>query len=168
MWPFICQFIEKLFRETIEPAVRGAHTHLSTFSFTRVDLGQQVCLLLGFLTCAPLERTLSHFTLLSRASCFLEGWLCVQVLPGSPVSGSLLCRDLASFVRGGASVSPGPPAGPSAARSPITVTFVLSCRRGDFWGNSLMVDTIWKEPPLPPPCFKTATRGSSAGLAAPL
>uniref|UniRef100_F1MN29 Extended synaptotagmin-2 n=1 Tax=Bos taurus TaxID=9913 RepID=F1MN29_BOVIN len=35
------QFIEKLFRETIEPAVRGAHTHLSTFSFTRVDLGQQ-------------------------------------------------------------------------------------------------------------------------------
>uniref|UniRef100_A0A4W2DB75 Extended synaptotagmin-2 n=1 Tax=Bos indicus x Bos taurus TaxID=30522 RepID=A0A4W2DB75_BOBOX len=41
MWPFICQFIEKLFRETIEPAVRGAHTHLSTFSFTRVDLGQQ-------------------------------------------------------------------------------------------------------------------------------
>ncbi|XP_069443366.1 extended synaptotagmin-2 isoform X4 [Ovis canadensis] len=41
MWPFICQFIEKLFRETIEPAVRGAHAHLSTFSFTRVDLGQQ-------------------------------------------------------------------------------------------------------------------------------
>ncbi|XP_040116031.1 extended synaptotagmin-2 isoform X4 [Oryx dammah] len=41
MWPFICQFIEKLFRETIEPAVRGAHTHLSTFSFTRVNLGQQ-------------------------------------------------------------------------------------------------------------------------------
>nr|XP_019598048.1 PREDICTED: extended synaptotagmin-2 isoform X2 [Rhinolophus sinicus] len=41
MWPFICQFIEKLFRETIEPAVRGANTHLSTFSFTKVDMGQQ-------------------------------------------------------------------------------------------------------------------------------
>ncbi|KAK2494144.1 hypothetical protein MC885_021778 [Smutsia gigantea] len=41
MWPFICQFIEKLFRETIEPAVRGAHTHLSTFSFSKVDMGQQ-------------------------------------------------------------------------------------------------------------------------------
>ncbi|XP_036987796.2 extended synaptotagmin-2 isoform X1 [Artibeus jamaicensis] len=41
MWPFICQFIEKLFRETIEPAVRGANTHLSTFSFTRVNMGQQ-------------------------------------------------------------------------------------------------------------------------------
>ncbi|XP_008572193.1 PREDICTED: extended synaptotagmin-2 [Galeopterus variegatus] len=41
MWPFICQFIEKLFRETIEPAVRGANTHLSTFRFTKVDMGQQ-------------------------------------------------------------------------------------------------------------------------------
>ncbi|XP_032696154.1 extended synaptotagmin-2 isoform X3 [Lontra canadensis] len=41
MWPFVCQFIEKLFRETVEPAVRGAHAHLSTFSFTKVDVGQQ-------------------------------------------------------------------------------------------------------------------------------
>ncbi|XP_069504086.1 extended synaptotagmin-2 isoform X2 [Ambystoma mexicanum] len=41
MWPFICKFIEKLFRETIEPAVRGANTHLSTFSFTKIDLGHQ-------------------------------------------------------------------------------------------------------------------------------
>ncbi|XP_053569804.1 extended synaptotagmin-2 isoform X2 [Bombina bombina] len=41
MWPYICQFIEKLFRETIEPAVRGANTHLSTFSFTKIDMGSQ-------------------------------------------------------------------------------------------------------------------------------
>uniref|UniRef100_A0A8D0C7A1 Extended synaptotagmin 2 n=1 Tax=Salvator merianae TaxID=96440 RepID=A0A8D0C7A1_SALMN len=41
MWPFICQFIEKLFRETIEPAVRGANSRLSTFSFTKIDLGHQ-------------------------------------------------------------------------------------------------------------------------------
>ncbi|XP_044281265.1 extended synaptotagmin-2 isoform X4 [Varanus komodoensis] len=41
MWPFICQFIEKLFRETIEPAVRGANSHLSTFSFTKIDIGHQ-------------------------------------------------------------------------------------------------------------------------------
>ncbi|XP_054847690.1 extended synaptotagmin-2 isoform X2 [Eublepharis macularius] len=41
MWPFICQFIEKLFRETIEPAVRGASNHLSTFSFTKIDIGHQ-------------------------------------------------------------------------------------------------------------------------------
>ncbi|KAJ6659336.1 hypothetical protein lerEdw1_019207 [Lerista edwardsae] len=41
MWPFICQFIEKLFRETIEPAVRGANSHLSTFSFTKIEMGHQ-------------------------------------------------------------------------------------------------------------------------------
>ncbi|XP_075275867.1 extended synaptotagmin-2 isoform X2 [Opisthocomus hoazin] len=41
MWPFICQFVEKLFRETIEPAVRGANNHLSTFSFTKIDIGHQ-------------------------------------------------------------------------------------------------------------------------------
>ncbi|KAM9308201.1 extended synaptotagmin-2 [Gastrophryne carolinensis] len=41
MWPYICQFIEKLFRETIEPAVRGANAHLSTFSFTKIDMGSQ-------------------------------------------------------------------------------------------------------------------------------
>ncbi|KAG8431335.1 hypothetical protein GDO86_019028 [Hymenochirus boettgeri] len=41
LWPYICQFIEKLFRETIEPAVRGANAHLSTFSFTKIDMGSQ-------------------------------------------------------------------------------------------------------------------------------
>ncbi|KAM8967653.1 extended synaptotagmin-2 [Pelodytes ibericus] len=41
MWPYICQFIEKLFRETIEPAVRGANNHLSTFNFTKIDMGMQ-------------------------------------------------------------------------------------------------------------------------------
>lgn len=41
MWPFICKFIEKLFRETIEPAVRGATSHLSTFNFTKIDMGHQ-------------------------------------------------------------------------------------------------------------------------------
>ncbi|MEE6467245.1 hypothetical protein FKM82_007173 [Ascaphus truei] len=41
MWPYICQFVEKLFRETIEPAVRGANNHLSTFSFTKIDMGTQ-------------------------------------------------------------------------------------------------------------------------------
>lgn len=41
MWPFICQFIDKLFVETIAPAVRGANAHLSTFSFTKIDMGTQ-------------------------------------------------------------------------------------------------------------------------------
>ncbi|XP_041102826.1 extended synaptotagmin-2-like isoform X2 [Polyodon spathula] len=41
MWPYICQFINKLFHETIEPAVKGAHSHLSTFSFTKIDMGDK-------------------------------------------------------------------------------------------------------------------------------
>lgn len=42
MWPFICQFVDKLFRETIEPAVKGANPHLSSFCFTKIDMGQKV------------------------------------------------------------------------------------------------------------------------------
>uniref|UniRef100_A0A096LTG8 Extended synaptotagmin 2 n=1 Tax=Poecilia formosa TaxID=48698 RepID=A0A096LTG8_POEFO len=41
MWPFICQFVDKLFRETIEPAVKGANPHLSSFCFTKVDMGDK-------------------------------------------------------------------------------------------------------------------------------
>ncbi|XP_062850579.1 extended synaptotagmin-2 [Trichomycterus rosablanca] len=41
MWPYVCRFVEKLFQETIEPAIKEANTHLSTFSFTRIDLGDQ-------------------------------------------------------------------------------------------------------------------------------
>uniref|UniRef100_A0A4W3GJ32 Extended synaptotagmin 2 n=1 Tax=Callorhinchus milii TaxID=7868 RepID=A0A4W3GJ32_CALMI len=41
MWPYICQFVEKLLKETIEPAVRGANSHLSTFSFTKINLGDK-------------------------------------------------------------------------------------------------------------------------------
>ncbi|XP_069031510.1 extended synaptotagmin-2 isoform X2 [Embiotoca jacksoni] len=41
MWPFICQFVEKLFRETIEPAVKGANPHLSSFCFTKIDMGDK-------------------------------------------------------------------------------------------------------------------------------
>ncbi|CAB1454163.1 unnamed protein product [Pleuronectes platessa] len=41
MWPFICQFVDKLFRETIEPAVKGANPHLSTFCFTKIDMGDK-------------------------------------------------------------------------------------------------------------------------------
>uniref|UniRef100_UPI0037E99819 extended synaptotagmin-2-like isoform X3 n=1 Tax=Semicossyphus pulcher TaxID=241346 RepID=UPI0037E99819 len=41
MWPFICQFVDKLFRDTIEPAVKGANPHLSTFCFTKIDMGDK-------------------------------------------------------------------------------------------------------------------------------
>uniref|UniRef100_A0A674EUT8 Extended synaptotagmin 2 n=1 Tax=Salmo trutta TaxID=8032 RepID=A0A674EUT8_SALTR len=42
MWPYICQFVDKLFRETIEPAVKGANAHLSSFCFTKIDMGDKV------------------------------------------------------------------------------------------------------------------------------
>uniref|UniRef100_A0A3Q3WZL5 Uncharacterized protein n=1 Tax=Mola mola TaxID=94237 RepID=A0A3Q3WZL5_MOLML len=41
MWPFISQFVDKLFRETIEPAVKGANPHLSSFCFTKIDMGDK-------------------------------------------------------------------------------------------------------------------------------
>uniref|UniRef100_A0A3Q3GB70 Extended synaptotagmin-2-B-like n=1 Tax=Labrus bergylta TaxID=56723 RepID=A0A3Q3GB70_9LABR len=41
MWPFICQFVDKLFRDTIEPAVQGANPHLSSFCFTKIDMGDK-------------------------------------------------------------------------------------------------------------------------------
>uniref|UniRef100_A0A673XH67 Extended synaptotagmin 2 n=1 Tax=Salmo trutta TaxID=8032 RepID=A0A673XH67_SALTR len=41
MWPYICQFIEKLFHETIEPAVKGTNSHLSTFCFSKIDMGDK-------------------------------------------------------------------------------------------------------------------------------
>lgn len=42
MWPYICQFVEKLFRETIEPAVKESNAHLSTFCFSKIDIGDKV------------------------------------------------------------------------------------------------------------------------------
>ncbi|KAM4606225.1 extended synaptotagmin-2 [Polymixia lowei] len=41
MWPYICTFVEKLFRETIEPAVKGSNAHLSTFCFSKIDMGDK-------------------------------------------------------------------------------------------------------------------------------
>ncbi|XP_051989002.1 extended synaptotagmin-2-like [Xyrauchen texanus] len=41
MWPYVCQFVEKLFKKTIEPAIKEANAHLSTFSFSKIDLGDK-------------------------------------------------------------------------------------------------------------------------------
>ncbi|XP_068566036.1 extended synaptotagmin-2 isoform X1 [Cebidichthys violaceus] len=41
MWPYICQFVEKMFRETIEPAVKQSNAHLSTFCFSKIDMGDK-------------------------------------------------------------------------------------------------------------------------------
>lgn len=42
MWPYVCQFVEKVFKETIEPAIKEVSSHLSTFSFSNIDLGDKV------------------------------------------------------------------------------------------------------------------------------
>ncbi|XP_056605530.1 extended synaptotagmin-2 isoform X2 [Triplophysa dalaica] len=41
MWPYVCQFVEKVFKETIEPAIKEVSSHLSTFSFSNIDLGDK-------------------------------------------------------------------------------------------------------------------------------
>ncbi|XP_061660535.1 extended synaptotagmin-2-A isoform X1 [Syngnathoides biaculeatus] len=41
MWPYICKYVEKLFRDTVEPAVKESNAHLSTFRFSRIDMGDK-------------------------------------------------------------------------------------------------------------------------------
>lgn len=45
-WPFIGQYLEKLLVETIAPAIRASSIHLQTLSFTKVDIGDKVNILL--------------------------------------------------------------------------------------------------------------------------
>lgn len=42
MWPFVGQYLEKLLVETIAPSIRASSTHLQTFGFTKVDMGDKV------------------------------------------------------------------------------------------------------------------------------
>lgn len=58
MWPYVCQFVEKLFKETIEPAIKEANSHLSTFTFSKVDLGDKVWYALK---CLQLSQKLCTF-----------------------------------------------------------------------------------------------------------
>ncbi|XP_051819649.1 extended synaptotagmin-1 [Antechinus flavipes] len=46
-WPFLGQYMEKLLAETVAPAVRASNTHLQTFTFTRVELGEKPLRILG-------------------------------------------------------------------------------------------------------------------------
>ncbi|XP_051910054.1 extended synaptotagmin-2 isoform X2 [Hippocampus zosterae] len=41
MWPYICKYVEKLFRDSVEPAVKESNAHLSTFRFSRIDIGDK-------------------------------------------------------------------------------------------------------------------------------
>uniref|UniRef100_A0A672HMY7 Extended synaptotagmin-2-A-like n=1 Tax=Salarias fasciatus TaxID=181472 RepID=A0A672HMY7_SALFA len=55
MWPFICQFVDKLFRDTIEPAVKGANPHLGSFCFTKIDMGDKLQTLIRLSCSFPLS-----------------------------------------------------------------------------------------------------------------
>lgn len=41
MWPFIGQYLEKLLTDSIAPTIRASNTHLSTFYFTKINVGEK-------------------------------------------------------------------------------------------------------------------------------
>ncbi|KAG8585764.1 hypothetical protein GDO81_005144 [Engystomops pustulosus] len=47
MWPFIGQYLEKLLIDTIAPLVRSCNTHLSTFQFTKISIGDKAPKVIG-------------------------------------------------------------------------------------------------------------------------
>ncbi|NXA12958.1 ESYT1 protein, partial [Sapayoa aenigma] len=46
-WPFFGQYMEKLLVENVAPSIRASNTHLQTFTFTKVDMGQKPLRVLG-------------------------------------------------------------------------------------------------------------------------
>ncbi|KAK9969249.1 hypothetical protein ABG768_027442 [Culter alburnus] len=46
-WPFFGMYMEKLLIENIQPAVRTSNTHLKTFTFTKVHMGQKAPTITG-------------------------------------------------------------------------------------------------------------------------
>ncbi|XP_011612041.2 extended synaptotagmin-1 [Takifugu rubripes] len=47
VWPFVGQYLEKLLMETIAPSIRASSTHLQTFGFTKVDMGDKAMKVVG-------------------------------------------------------------------------------------------------------------------------
>uniref|UniRef100_A0A803SNN1 Extended synaptotagmin-1 n=1 Tax=Anolis carolinensis TaxID=28377 RepID=A0A803SNN1_ANOCA len=41
-WPFFGQYMEKLLVENIAPSIRASNTHLQTFTFSKIDMGEKV------------------------------------------------------------------------------------------------------------------------------
>ncbi|MEE6471476.1 hypothetical protein FKM82_009281 [Ascaphus truei] len=41
LWPFIGQYLEKMLIDTIAPLIRSSNTHLSTFYFTKISIGEK-------------------------------------------------------------------------------------------------------------------------------
>ncbi|NWR39836.1 ESYT1 protein, partial [Tachuris rubrigastra] len=46
-WPFFGQYMEKLLVENVAPSIRASNTHLQTFTFTKVDMGEKPLRILG-------------------------------------------------------------------------------------------------------------------------
>ncbi|KAM6289107.1 LOW QUALITY PROTEIN: extended synaptotagmin-1-like, partial [Aegotheles albertisi] len=46
-WPFFGQFMQKLLVENVAPAIRSSNSHLQTFTFTKVDMGEKPLRVLG-------------------------------------------------------------------------------------------------------------------------
>ncbi|XP_062453464.1 extended synaptotagmin-1 [Rhea pennata] len=46
-WPFFGRYMEKLLVENVAPAIRASNTHLQTFTFTKVDMGEKPLRVLG-------------------------------------------------------------------------------------------------------------------------
>ncbi|XP_068123727.1 extended synaptotagmin-1 [Hyperolius riggenbachi] len=47
MWPFIGQYLEKMLTDTIAPTIRSCNTHLSTFYFTKISMGDKAPKVIG-------------------------------------------------------------------------------------------------------------------------
>ncbi|XP_061470728.1 extended synaptotagmin-1 isoform X1 [Rhineura floridana] len=46
-WPFFGQYMEKMLVENIAPSIRASNTHLQTFTFTKVDMGEKPLKVIG-------------------------------------------------------------------------------------------------------------------------
>uniref|UniRef100_A0A8D0G9S0 Extended synaptotagmin-1 n=1 Tax=Sphenodon punctatus TaxID=8508 RepID=A0A8D0G9S0_SPHPU len=46
-WPFFGQYMEKLLVENIAPSIRASNTHLQTFTFTKIDMGEKPLKIMG-------------------------------------------------------------------------------------------------------------------------
>ncbi|XP_075381542.1 extended synaptotagmin-1 isoform X1 [Mycteria americana] len=46
-WPFFGQYMEKLLVENVAPSIRASNSHLQTFTFTKVDMGEKPLRILG-------------------------------------------------------------------------------------------------------------------------
>ncbi|KAM6468929.1 extended synaptotagmin-1 [Liasis olivaceus] len=46
-WPFFGQYMEKLLVENIAPSIRASNTHLQTFTFTKIEMGEKPLKIIG-------------------------------------------------------------------------------------------------------------------------